>query len=146
MTTVSLGTRVCGNSMDHLRAVFGDAACFVFLADHEAGDVLQEHKRDAALVTEFDEVSPFERGLAEQHAVVGDDADGVSVDAGEAADEGRAVARFELAELASVHEAGDDLAHIVGLAEGARAGCRTIRQAGYKGSSGGATSSVERCE
>jgi hypothetical protein len=35
------------------------------------------------------------------------------------ADERRAVARFELAEFAAIHEAGDDLMHIVGFAEGA---------------------------
>ena len=87
--------------------------------DHEAGDVLQEQQWDAALVAQLDEVSRFERGLAEQHAVVGDDADRVSVNAREPADEGRAVARFELAELAAIHEAGNDLMHIVGFSEGA---------------------------
>ena len=43
--------------MDHLRAVLGDAAGFGFPSHHEAGDVLQEDKRDAALVTQLDEVS-----------------------------------------------------------------------------------------
>ncbi len=60
--------------MDHLGAVLGDAADFGFTSHHEAGDVLQEHQRDAALVAQLDEVRRFERGLAEQHAVVGDDA------------------------------------------------------------------------
>ena len=99
--------------MDHLRAVLGDAAGFSFASDHEAGDVLQEHERDAALVAQFDEVSRFERGLAEQDSIIGDDADGVSVNAREAADQSRAVARFELAEFTTVYEAGDDLVNIV---------------------------------
>ena len=53
-------------------------------------------------------------------AVVGNHADGVSVNAGKAADKGCSVARFELAELGTVHDAGDDLADVVGLFEGAR--------------------------
>ena len=71
------------------------------LADHEAGDVLQEHERDAAAVAELDEVRALLRGLREQDAVVGDDADRVAVDVGEAADQRRAVKLLELVELAS---------------------------------------------
>jgi hypothetical protein len=88
--------------MDHLRAVLGDTAYFRFTSHHEAGDVLQEHERDAALVTQLDEVSRFERGLAKEHAVVGDDPDRVSVNAREPADQSRAVASFELAEFAAI--------------------------------------------
>ncbi len=57
-------------------------------------------------------------GLAEQDSVIGDDPYGISVNAREPADESRAVAGLELAKFASVHEAGDDLVHVVGLAEG----------------------------
>ena len=39
-----------------LRAVAGDPAGLVLLADHEAGDVLQEDERHAALARELDEV------------------------------------------------------------------------------------------
>src|SRR5262245_46019983 len=106
--------------MDHLRAIFGDATDFGFTSDHEAGDVLQEHEWDAALVAQFDEVSRFERGLAEQHSIVGDDADRVSVNAPEATDQSRAVAGFELAEFASIYEAGDDLVNVIGSAESGR--------------------------
>src|SRR3954468_2656790 len=38
-----------GDRGHHLRAVFRDAARFVLLADHVAGDVLHEEERDAAL-------------------------------------------------------------------------------------------------
>ena len=101
---------------DHLRAVLGDAFVLVLAPDHEAGDVLQEHERDAALAAELDEVRAFERGLGEQDAVVGDDADRHAPDAREAGDERRAVARLELVEVAAVDDARDDLAHVERLA------------------------------
>jgi hypothetical protein len=65
-------------------------------------------------------VRAFQRALAEQHAVVAQDADRVAVDAGKAGHQGGAVAGFELAEAAAIHQPGDDLAHIVGLAEAGR--------------------------
>ena len=69
-----------------------------------------------ALAAEFDEVRSLERALPEEDAVVGDDADGEAGDAGEAADERRAVARLELVEARAIDEAGDDFAHVVGTA------------------------------
>jgi hypothetical protein len=51
-----------GDGGDHLGAILGDAAGFVFAADHEAGNVLQEEQRNAALARELDEVRrPSER-------------------------------------------------------------------------------------
>ena len=69
---------------DELGAVLGDAALLRVGADHEAADVLQEDERDAALRAELDEVRALEGGLGEEDAVVGEDADAVAVDAGEA--------------------------------------------------------------
>ena len=46
----------------------------------------------------------------------GDDADQEPVEAREAGDERRRVARLELVEARAVHEARDDLAHVVRLA------------------------------
>ena len=43
-----------------LGAVLGDAAGLVLAPDHEAGDVLQEDQRDAALVAQLDEVRALE--------------------------------------------------------------------------------------
>src|SRR5688572_27819761 len=103
--------------MDHLGAVLGDAAGFVVASYHESGDVLQEHKRDTALVTELDEMSRFEGRFAEQDSIVGDDADWVSVNAREPRHQRRAVARFELAELAAIYKTRDDFMDIVGLAK-----------------------------
>ena len=48
-----------GDGGDDLGAVLGDAACFVFLADHEAGDVLQEDERNAALAPVSMKCAPF---------------------------------------------------------------------------------------
>jgi hypothetical protein len=59
-------------------------------------------------------VGALERGLAEQDAVVGDDADRMAVDAREAGDQGGSVGGLELGEPAAVDHAGDHLAHVVG--------------------------------
>ena len=99
---------------DHLGAVLGDAARLVVAAHHEARDVLQEQQRDHALVAQLDEMRALHGGFAEQHAVVGDDADGVAVDVRETGDQRAAVLGLELGELASVDDAGDDFAHVVG--------------------------------
>src|SRR5256885_7975024 len=56
---------------DHLGSVFGDSAGLVLLADHETRNVLQKDERNSPLVAELDEMRGLERGLAEQHAVVG---------------------------------------------------------------------------
>jgi hypothetical protein len=45
-----------------------------FPAHHEARDVLEEHERDAPLRAELHEMRALLRGLAEQDAVVRDDA------------------------------------------------------------------------
>lgn len=79
-----LGDVSTGDCCDELRAVFGYAAFFGVGADHEATDVLEEDEGDAALGAELDEVCAFEGGFGEEDAVVGEDADGVAVDAGEA--------------------------------------------------------------
>jgi hypothetical protein len=96
-----------------LRAVLGDPAVLVLAADHEAGDVLQEHQWDAALVAQLDEVRALQRRLAEQDPVVGDDADLATPDAREGADQGLAVQLLELVEPAAVDDPPDHLAHVV---------------------------------
>src|SRR3546814_4898932 len=80
-------------SSDLLGAVLGDAAALVFLADHEAGDVLQEHDRRAGLIAQLDEMRALERGVVEQHAVVGEDANLVAPQMRVAADQGLEIGR-----------------------------------------------------
>ena len=92
--------------------MLGDALGFVFLADHEASDVLQEQQRDVALTAQFNEVGAFLGRFAEQDAVVGDDAHRVAVNVGEAGDQGLAVVAFEFVKLGTVHGAGDHVAHV----------------------------------
>ena len=66
MSTVNFGTLRAGNGRDHLGAVLGDALVLVSPAHHEAGDVLQEHERDAALGAQLDEMRALQRRLAEK--------------------------------------------------------------------------------
>src|SRR6267142_246209 len=103
----------CGHQ---LRAVFGDTARLVFLSDHEAVDVLEEHERNPALAAQLDEVRPLQCGFREQDAVVRDDSDRVAADAREPGHQCRPGLGLELVELACVDDARDDLAHVVGLA------------------------------
>ena len=74
MTTVNFGTTEQATAVTSLAPSLAMPPVLVLPADHEAGDVLQEHQRDAALVAQLDEVRALERRLAEQDAVVGDDA------------------------------------------------------------------------
>ena len=60
----------------------------------------------------------LQRAFGEQHAVVGQDANRDALDAREAADQRGAVARLEFVKARTVYQASDQLAHIVGLAEG----------------------------
>ena len=64
-----------------------NAFVLVFAAYHEACDILQEHQRDTALRAQFDEMRAFLGGFREQHAVVGDDADGAAFEMGKARDQ-----------------------------------------------------------
>ena len=117
MITVNFGTCAHDTAVTIFAPSLAMPPASYFLPDHEAGDVLQEHERDAALRAELDEVRALQRRLGEQDAVVGDDADRIAPDAREAGDERRAVARLELVELAAVDDARDHLAHVVGLAD-----------------------------
>ena len=85
MTTVNFGTLRVRDGHHQLGAVARDAAGLVLGADHEAGDVLQEDERHAALAAELDEVRALLRRLGEEHAVVREDPDRVALDAREAA-------------------------------------------------------------
>ena len=103
---MNFGHLGAGDGGDQLGAVLGDAAGLVLAADHEAGDVLQEDQRDLPLAGQLDEVGALQRALGEQHAVVGQDRHRIAPDAGEAGDQGRAVERLELVELASRRRCG----------------------------------------
>ncbi|MNQ61240.1 hypothetical protein D3C85_755520 [compost metagenome] len=93
-----------------------DAFVFVLAADHEAGDVLQEHQRNLALRAQLDKVRAFLRGFGKQDAVVGNDAHGHALNVRKARDQRGAEAGLEFIELRAVHDARDDFAHVVGLA------------------------------
>src|SRR5436853_330099 len=105
--------RGAGDRGHHLGAVLGNALVLVFAAHHEAGDVLQKYEGNAALGAELDEMRALQGALGKQDAVIGEDADRIAPDPGEAADQGRAVELLELVQFAAVDDAGDDLAHLV---------------------------------
>src|SRR5205807_219220 len=75
-----------------------------------------KNERDPPLGAELDEMRGLQRALGEQDAVIGENADRITPDPGEPADERLAVEPFELVELAAVDDAGDDFAHVVGPA------------------------------
>lgn len=102
----NVGARDGGNQ---LGTVLGNAFTLSLGADHEARDVLEEDEGDAALGAELDEVGSLLGGGREEDAVVGDDANLVAVDGGEAGDEGCAEVALELGEVGAVDDAGDDL-------------------------------------
>ena len=110
------GNPGAGHGGDHLGAVLGDAFVFVFLAHHEACDVLQEQERDAAPVGQLDEVRAFHGALGKQNAIVRQYGDRIAFHMGKAADQGFPVQGLELVQLAAVHQPSDHLAHIVGRA------------------------------
>src|SRR5262249_62014971 len=96
----------------HLGTILGDAARLVLAADHEAGNVLQEQERDAALATQLDEMGALEGRLGEQNAVVGDDADRNSAEMCEPGHQRRAVERLELVEHGAIDQPADDGADV----------------------------------
>src|SRR5512134_849445 len=63
-----LGHACACDRRHHLGAVLGDAPVLGFLPHHEAGDVLEEHERDAAPAGELDEMRALQRRLGEQDA------------------------------------------------------------------------------
>ena len=93
--------------------MFGDALRLIFPADHESRNVLKKQKRDPALAGQFDEVSTLLRALAEQHAIVGEDRNRHAPDMRKPADQGGAVKRLELVELAAIDDARDHLMDVI---------------------------------
>src|SRR5579883_2263903 len=105
--------RRVGDRHHHLGAIFGDAAVFVLLANHKAGNILQKDQRSLALGAEFDKVRGLERAFGEENTVIGDNTDGIAHQACKAADQRRTVELLKFVETAAVHQACNDLAHIV---------------------------------
>ena len=61
--------------------------------------------------------SALQCGLAEQHAIIGEDRDWHAPDVRKPADEGGAVERLELVELAAVDQPRDDFVDVIGRAD-----------------------------
>jgi hypothetical protein len=61
-------------------------------------------------------VCAFERGLAEQNTIVGDDAHSHALNVRKTADQGGSETGFEFVERTAVNDAGDDFSNIKRLA------------------------------
>jgi len=99
--------------------VADDAAVLLRHAGQEAGDVDQRDQRDVVDVAGADEPRGLVGGVDVQHAghhrgLVGDDAHGEPAEVCEPADEVRRELPHVLQEHAVVHQARDDLVHVVG--------------------------------
>src|SRR6202011_4259776 len=105
-----------GDRGNELGAILGNALRLVFLADHEAGDVLQKDERDFALRAKFNEMGALERRFRKQDSIIGEDAHGIADNVRESADEGCSIERLELVEHAAVDDPGKDFARVVSLA------------------------------
>ena len=98
--------------LDHLGAVLDHAGFFIFTSDHVAGGVVHIEQRRARLAAGLDEVGGLVGAGHVERAVVGDDADRLPLDAGMAADGGRAIAGREFGEVGIVDEPRDGLTHV----------------------------------
>ncbi len=98
-----------------------DAAEFLAHPGQEAGDVLEEDQRDVEAVAEPHEARALEGGIHVQGAgevvgLVGHDAHGPPVEAGEADDQVPGEVLLHLEEVAVVHHGVEDVLHVVGQA------------------------------
>src|SRR3546814_16315509 len=87
--------------------MLGDTLGFIFSADHEAADILEEEQGNTPLLRQFDEMRALDRAFAEQHAIVGKDRDRNAPDMRETADERRPIGRLELVKRAAIADARD---------------------------------------
>ena len=113
MTTVSLGTRAQATAVTILAPCLAMPPASYSRPTMKPVMFCRNSSGIAALVAELDEVGALERRLAEQDAVVGDDADRVAVEWAKPVTSVVPYSRLELVEAAAVDEPGDDLAHVV---------------------------------
>ncbi len=77
---------------------------------------MQKNQRNITLAAKLDEMRALECCFRKQHAIIGDNANRHTVDAGKTAHKRGAVARLELIEIGTVDQTCDHLAHIIGNA------------------------------
>src|SRR6202158_6328945 len=71
-----------GHRLDHLRAVLDHAAFLIGFADHVAGGVVEIEQRRPRLAAGLNEMRRLVGAGGIERAVIGDDADRLSLDAG----------------------------------------------------------------
>ena len=134
-----LGNGGFGKGVEQFGAVHDDAAVLLLNAGQEAGNVFEGHQRNVEAVAEANEARGLDGGVDVEHAgeevgLVGDDADGASVEAGKADDDVLGVVLLHLEEVAVIDHAGDDVLDVVGLvALGGNHGVELVRRRGRWG-------------
>ncbi len=114
-----LGDRCLAVGVQQLGAVADDAPPLLLGAGQEPRDVLEGHDGDVEGVARPDEAGTLlaagdvERA-GQRHGLVGHHADDVAVQPGVADDDVGGPVLLDLEELLVVHDARDDLAHVVG--------------------------------
>ncbi len=101
-----------------LGAVQDDAAVLLAGAGQEAGHIHQRHDGDVEGVAETDKTGTLAGSVDVQHTsqilgLVGHNTHGHTVETGEADDEVRGIQRLDFQELAVVHNAVDDILHVI---------------------------------
>ena len=105
-----------GHRLNHFAAVLDDATLLALGTHHEAGCVHQKYQRNIPLVAQLHELRGFGRALGCDGAVVANNAHRHAVDMGPATNRVAVVFGLEIQKLATVHNAGNHLAAIIGLA------------------------------
>ena len=113
------GHRGFGERVEQLGAVLDDSAVLLLRAGQKAGDVFEGDQRNVEAVAEAHEARAFDRGVdverAGQHrGLIGDDADGLAVEARESDDDVLRVVLVDLEEIAVVDDRVNDVLHVVG--------------------------------
>ena len=93
-----------------------NAAAFSRTTDHEARNILQEHKRDFSLTTKLNKVSAFNSALSKQHAVVGKNANGNTVNMGKTCHQCFAKPRLKFIKPRTIHHTGNHFLDVERLA------------------------------
>ena len=112
--------RGLGEGEQELRPVLDQSAIFLVGAGQEAGHVNEGHERNVEAVAEADEARGLARGVAvkypcQHQGLIGDNADGAPLDAGEADHDVSGEGRLDLEEVAFVHDLMDQLLDVVRL-------------------------------
>lgn len=82
--------------------MLGNPFMLVFLANHEAGDVLKENERDLPLRTNLYEIGPFLCTLAEENTIIGDNPNLLVINLAKSGEQSRPILLLVLLKLRAI--------------------------------------------